>query len=71
MSSGRAAGNRGMVSSAEYAKLEEETRERFEYLNGEVFAMSGETFPHNQIIARLMQRLGGGAPEEGLRDARL
>ena len=29
------------VSPAEYNKLEEETRERFEYLNGEVFAMSG------------------------------
>ena len=48
-----------MVSPAEYAKVEEETRERFEYLNGEVFAMSGGTLPHNQIIARLMQRLGG------------
>ena len=46
------------ISPAEYIKLEEETGERFEYLNGEVFAMSGATFPHNQIAARLIQRLG-------------
>ena len=46
------------ISPAEYIKLEEETGERFEYLNGEVFAMSGATFPHNQIVARLIQRFG-------------
>ena len=47
------------ISPAEYIKLEEETGERFEYLNGEVFAMSGATFPHNQIAARLSRQIGG------------
>ncbi len=45
------------ISPAEYIKLEEETGERFEYLNGEVFAMSGATFPHNQIVARLIEQI--------------
>ena len=40
-------------------KLEEETGERFEYLNGEVFAMSGGTLPHSQISARLIEGLRG------------
>jgi len=39
-------------------KLEEETGERFEYLNGEVFAMSGGTLPHGLISARLNRRIG-------------
>ncbi|MCX6603978.1 MAG: Uma2 family endonuclease [Acidobacteria bacterium] len=46
-----------MISPAEYIKLEEDTGERFEYLNGEVFAMSVGAFPHNQITARLVQRI--------------
>ena len=46
------------ISPAEYMKLEEETGERFEYLNGEVFAMSGGTLPHSLISARLSRRIG-------------
>lgn len=45
------------ISPAEYLKLEEDTGERFEYLNGEVFAMSGAALPHNQIVARLFERI--------------
>jgi Uma2 family endonuclease len=46
------------ISPAEYAKLEEETGERYEYFRGEVFAMSGGTLAHNQIAARLNRRIG-------------
>ena len=53
------------IGPAEYLKLEEETGERFEYLNGEVFAMSGAAFPHNQIAARLNRRIGGLVEEKG------
>ena len=45
------------ISPAEYMKLEEETGERFEYLNGEVFAMSGGTLPHSQICSRLLAKI--------------
>ncbi len=61
----RTGGNKLMATSpnpritpAEYAKLEEETGERFEYLNGQVFAMSGGTLPHSLIAARLNRRIG-------------
>ena len=47
------------ISPTEYIKLEEETGERFEYLNGEVFGMSGGTFPHNLISTNLIQLMGG------------
>ena len=45
------------VSPAEYMMLEEETGERFEYLNGEVFAMSGGALPHNQIVTSMMEQI--------------
>ncbi len=53
------------ISPDEYMKLEEETGERFEYLNGEVFAMSGGTLPHNLISARLNRRIGVLLEERG------
>ena len=53
------------ISPAEYLKLEEDTGERFEYLNGEVFAMSGGTYPHNLISTNLIQRIGGLVREKG------
>ena len=54
----RAADKRLMISPEAYIKLEEETGERFEYLNGEVFAMSGGTLPHALISARLNREIG-------------
>ena len=53
------------ISPAEYIKLEEETGERFEYLDGEVFGMSGGTYPHNLISTNLIQSIGGLVREKG------
>ena len=53
------------ISPAEYIKLEEETGERFEYLDGEVFGISGGTYPHNLISTNLIQLIGGLVREKG------
>ena len=53
------------ISPAEYIKLEEETGERFEYLDGEVFGISGGTYPHNLISTNLIQSIGGLVREKG------
>ncbi len=55
------------ISPAEYLKLEEETGERFEYLNGEAFGMSGGTYPHNLISTNLIQVVGGLVRGKGCR----
>ncbi len=52
-------------SPAEYTQLEEQTGERYEYLNGEVFAMSGGSLPHNLITSRLNRRIGNLVEEKG------
>lgn len=46
------------MTPAEYIQLEEQTGERYEYWNGEVFAMSGGTLPHNLIAAKLIRKIG-------------
>jgi Uma2 family endonuclease len=46
------------MTPAEYIQLEEQTGERYEYWNGEVFAMSGGTLPHNLIAAKLNRKIG-------------
>jgi Uma2 family endonuclease len=52
------------LSVEEYLALERQTRERHEYLNGELFAMGGASFRHNAIVANLSgalyARLRGG-----------
>lgn len=39
------------VSVEEYLEMEEASLEKHEYYGGEVFAMAGAGFPHNQIVA--------------------
>jgi Uma2 family endonuclease len=51
------------ISREEYLALEEDSPERQQYFNGEVFAMAGGTFNHSRIarniVAALVSRLRG------------
>ncbi|MFO0748141.1 MAG: Uma2 family endonuclease [Myxococcota bacterium] len=47
------------LSYAQYLALEGETHERFQFLDGEVFAMAGGTLRHAKLIANLTAALGG------------
>ena len=42
------------LSLAEYQQLEEDTSTRYEYHDGEVFAMAGGTFEHSAITANVV-----------------
>ena len=53
------------MTPAEYIELEEQTGERFEYRNGEVYAISGGTLPHNLIAAKLNRRIGNLVEDRG------
>ncbi len=50
---------RQILSLQEYQQLEEETSQRYEYHNGEVFAMAGGEPKHNAICHNLHVLLGG------------
>jgi Uma2 family endonuclease len=49
--------DRLFMSPTEYLAWEEEQPFRHEYLNGEVFAMTGGTLPHNSIALNLASAL--------------
>ena len=49
---------RAKVSYADYAKGEETSDERHEYLDGEVFAMSGGTLEHSALIGAIYLIIG-------------
>jgi Uma2 family endonuclease len=63
------------ISSAEYLVLEREAEDKSEYLNGEIFAMTGASRNHNliagNIFAGLKQQLSGRACEIYVSDMRL
>ncbi len=42
----------------EWLAYEEETQSRYEYLDGEIYAMSGRTITHARLIARIFLALG-------------
>jgi Uma2 family endonuclease len=46
------------MTPAECLELEQQTGERYEYRNGQAFAMSKTALPHNLIAAKLNQKLG-------------
>ena len=48
------------VSLAEYNQLEEETNTRYEYHDGEVFAMAGGDPVHGAIAGNLIRLIGNG-----------
>lgn len=54
--------NRQKLSLAEYQRLEEETDTRYEYHNGEVFAMSGAARKHSAIASNVSRNLGNVLP---------
>jgi Uma2 family endonuclease len=42
------------MTAVEYLEWENEQELRYEYINGEVFAMTGGTIPHNDIAINLL-----------------
>lgn len=50
------------LSLAEYHQLEENTDTRYEYHNGEVFAMAGGTLEHSAITTNVLRLLGNLLP---------
>ena len=51
------------LSLAEYQRLEEETDTRYEYHDGEVFAMSGAARKHSAIASNVSRNLGNTLPK--------
>jgi Uma2 family endonuclease len=49
--------DRSFMSPSEYLAWEEEQAFRHEYLNGEVYAMTGGTMPHNEVATNLVAML--------------
>lgn len=45
------------LSAEQYLAMDRASEQRHEYLNGEVFAMGGATFRHNQLVSRLLVAL--------------
>ena len=45
------------MSLQEYLEWEERQEMKYEYVNGEVFAMTGRTIPHNDIAVNLTTAL--------------
>ncbi|MBD2626192.1 Uma2 family endonuclease [Trichormus variabilis] len=52
-----ASSNRSYMSPLEYLEWEEQQDIKHEYINGEVFAMTGGTIPHNDIAFNLASGL--------------
>jgi Uma2 family endonuclease len=46
------------LTESEYLALERESLDKHEYWDGEVFAMAGASFVHNQIVGNLTRVLG-------------
>src|SRR5260370_25597711 len=49
---------RRLFTPDEYLIIERRAEFKSEYLDGEIFAMSGATFVHNQITGNLLMELG-------------
>lgn len=46
------------ISVEEYLEMEEQSRDKHEYYKGEVFAMAGASFIHNQITSNILMDIG-------------
>jgi Uma2 family endonuclease len=46
------------ITEQDYLEAERKAFEKHEYYKGEIFAMSGASFPHNQIFSNLFIELG-------------
>ncbi len=46
------------MTEAEYLAFERASKERHQYVRGEVFAMAGASLRHNALVARLLRHLG-------------
>jgi Uma2 family endonuclease len=47
-----------LISVEEYLEMEENSQEKHEYYKGEVFAMAGASFIHNQITSNILMDIG-------------
>ncbi|MEL7244731.1 MAG: Uma2 family endonuclease, partial [Cyanobacteria bacterium J06573_2] len=53
------------MSPQEYLEWEKNQELRYEYIDGEVFAMTGGTKPHNRIAGNLFTKLDSFLAEKG------
>ncbi len=53
------------ISPEEYLKISEESKDRLEYLHGEIVAMSGTTTEHEIIVLNLVEALRRCLKEKG------
>jgi len=54
-----------LMTPQEYLEWEEQQPLKYEYINGEVFAMTGGTLPHNSIAVNLTSALKNHLPGKG------
>ena len=54
-----------VYSLEEYFDLEKSTNEKFEFWDGNVWSMSGASYPHNQIVMNLSLEMGLQLREKG------
>lgn len=54
-----------IYSISDYLELEESTDEKFEFWDGNVWSMSGATYPHNQVVMNLLLEVGSKLREKG------
>ena len=48
-----------LMTAQEYLELERKAAFKSEFLNGEMFAMAGASFPHNRLVWNLINIFGG------------
>ncbi len=54
-----------VYSISEYLELEKSTDEKFEFWDGNIWSMSGATYPHNQVVMNLLLEVGAKLREKG------
>ncbi len=54
-----------VYSLSDYLELEKSTDEKFEFWDGNVWSMSGATYPHNQVVMNLLLELGTRLRDKG------
>jgi Uma2 family endonuclease len=55
------------MTPEEYLAFEEQSDERFEYDEGELFMMAGETLGHEEVVLNVTEALRSAARERGCR----
>jgi Uma2 family endonuclease len=58
------------MTRAEYLAFERASREKHQYVRGEVFAMAGASLRHNALVSRLVRHLGNALDGRGRNPSR-